>query len=93
MSETEHQLAERPTEREDEDYSLDPRTVEAILDAVDAGDAAAIDRLMEPLHAADIADLFEQIGTGARAGASGAVVTRTSTARSCRNLTNPSVRK
>lgn len=68
MSETEHQLAERPTEREDEDYSLDPRTVEAILAAVDAGDAAAIDRLMEPLHAADIADLFEQIGAGARAG-------------------------
>ena len=68
MSDTEHQLAERPTEREDEDYSLDPRTVEAILDAVDAGDAAAIDRLMEPLHAADIADLFEQIGAGARAG-------------------------
>lgn len=68
MSETEHQLAERPTEREDEDYSLDPRTVEAILDAVDGGDAAAIDRLMEPLHAADIADLFEQIGAGARAG-------------------------
>ncbi len=68
MSETEHQLAERPTEREDEDYSLDPRTVEAILDSVDAGDAAAIDRLMEPLHAADIADLFEQIGAGARAG-------------------------
>ncbi len=68
MSETEHQLAERPTEREEEDYSLDPRTVEAILDAVDAGDAAAIDRLMEPLHAADIADLFEQIGAGARAG-------------------------
>lgn len=67
MSETEHQLADRPTEREEEDYSLDPRTVEAILEAAEAGNAEAIDALMEPLHAADIADLFEQIGSGARA--------------------------
>ncbi|HQY43029.1 MAG TPA: magnesium transporter [Paracoccaceae bacterium] len=67
MTETEHQTAERPAEREEEDYALDHRTVDAILAAVEAGDAAQIDALMEPLHAADIADLFEQIGSGERA--------------------------
>lgn len=67
MAESEYQTAERPVEREEEDYALDPRIVEAILQAVEAGDAAAIDRLTEPLHAADIADLFEQIGSGERA--------------------------
>ncbi|MCX8508988.1 MAG: magnesium transporter, partial [Rhodobacteraceae bacterium] len=67
MNDTDHQLAERPTEREEEDYALDTRAVDAILEAVEAGDAAAIDALMAPLHAADIADLFEQIGGGARA--------------------------
>ena len=36
--------------------------VEAILDAVEAKDAARVTQLLEPLHAADIADLLEQIG-------------------------------
>ena len=36
--------------------------VEAILDAVEAQDAARVTELLEPLHAADIADLLEQIG-------------------------------
>ncbi|MDZ4391995.1 magnesium transporter [Cypionkella sp.] len=36
--------------------------VEAILDAVEAKDAARVTELLEPLHAADIADLLEQIG-------------------------------
>lgn len=67
MTDTEHQLAERPQDREEEDYSLDPRTVEAILAAIEAGDAAQIDALAEPLHAADIADLLEQIGSAERA--------------------------
>ncbi len=48
--------------REDEDYMLDPATVSAILDAVAADDAATLAALMEPLHAADIADLLEQVG-------------------------------
>lgn len=67
MSLDEHQLADAPDDREDEDYALDPETVDAILHAVDAGDVAEIDRLTEPLHAADIADLFEQIGSTERA--------------------------
>ncbi|MGB3177967.1 MAG: magnesium transporter [Albidovulum sp.] len=64
MAEHEDEL----TERDEDEYSLDTQVVAAILDAVEAGDSAAIDLLMEPLHAADIADLFEQIGASARAG-------------------------
>jgi magnesium transporter len=49
------------------DDGLDPRRVGGILDAVEAGDAATVTSLMEPLHAADIADLLEQIGPANRA--------------------------
>jgi magnesium transporter len=45
-----------------EDEALDQDRIEAVLRAVEAEDRAAIDTLMEPLHAADIADLLEQIG-------------------------------
>ncbi|MCA0274177.1 MAG: magnesium transporter [Proteobacteria bacterium] len=62
MSETEDDIATR----EEDEYSLDPRLVEAILDAVEQGDAGSVDALMEPLHAADIADLLEQIGGSER---------------------------
>ncbi|KAB2883065.1 MAG: magnesium transporter [Albidovulum sp.] len=48
-------------EREEDDYGLDPRLVQSIREAIDAGNAPAIDTLMEPLHAADIADVLEQI--------------------------------
>ncbi|MGB3314888.1 MAG: magnesium transporter [Albidovulum sp.] len=61
------EIEEDVAERDEDDYSLDPEVVDAILEAVEAGDAAAIDELMEPLHAADIADLFEQIGSADRA--------------------------
>ncbi|MCF8511760.1 MAG: magnesium transporter [Rhodobacteraceae bacterium] len=40
--------------------------VAAILDAVEAGDAARVTVLMQPLHAADIADLLEQMGSADR---------------------------
>lgn len=47
---------------QDEDaYALDRKTVAAILFAVDVEDRAKLIELMEPLHAADIADLLEQI--------------------------------
>ena len=61
------EIEEEAVERDEDDYSLDPEIVDAILEAVEAGNAAAIDELMEPLHAADIADLFEQIGYADRA--------------------------
>ena len=51
---------DRP-EAEDDDYALDRATVSAILDAVEAGEAPRLTALMAPLHAADIADLLEQI--------------------------------
>lgn len=49
------------TEREEEDYRLDGELVETILDAAEQEDAARLSELLEPLHAADIADLLEQI--------------------------------
>ena len=42
--------------------------VAAILDAVEAGDAARLTMLLEPLHAADIADVLEQISGAERRG-------------------------
>lgn len=50
-----------PDHRREDAYDLDPQAVSAILDAVETGDRDALTTLMEPLHAADIADLLEQI--------------------------------
>jgi magnesium transporter len=55
-------------EREEEDYRLDGEVVDQILEAVAAEDAPRLAALMEPLHAADIADLLEQIGGAERRG-------------------------
>ncbi|MBE9639734.1 magnesium transporter [Salipiger mangrovisoli] len=46
---------------EDETNPLERKVVSAILYAVDVGDREQLVALMEPLHAADIADLLEQI--------------------------------
>jgi len=52
------------SEQPDEDgYALDRRVVAAVLDAVETGDRLRLIAEMEPLHAADIADLLEQINT------------------------------
>ena len=40
---------------------LNSRRVTAILEAVEVGDAPRLTQLLEPLHAADVADLLEQI--------------------------------
>ena len=45
-----------------EDETLDQSRFDAVLRAVEAEDRAGLDALLEPLHAADIADLLEQIG-------------------------------
>lgn len=63
---TEGRLTENPAETETAEAGLDPRRVTAILEAVEAGDRASLEALAEPLHAADIADLLEQIGTTER---------------------------
>ena len=48
------------------DEGLTPRHIEAIIEAVESRDLARLEKLFEPLHAADIADLLEQIGTNER---------------------------
>ncbi|MFG6560205.1 magnesium transporter [Sulfitobacter sp. 1A15299] len=58
--------AASPDERA-EAYVLDRKAVAAILEAVAANDQAHLTQLMEPLHAADIADLLEQIDEDDRA--------------------------
>jgi magnesium transporter len=57
---------ERLSEEAEDDFGLDPRLVEEALEAVEAQDAARLDAVLDPLHAADIADLLEQIGPGQR---------------------------
>ncbi|UWR21540.1 magnesium transporter [Sulfitobacter sp. S190] len=52
---------------EQEAYVLSKRDVDAILYAVDIDDRDKLSELMEPLHAADIADLLEQISSYERA--------------------------
>ena len=62
MSEIELPEAETEIEVEnqlDEDDRLKPEYVRAVQDAVEAGDDEGARALVEPLHPADIADLFE----------------------------------
>ncbi|ADO43335.1 magnesium transporter [Ketogulonicigenium vulgare] len=47
----------------EESYGLSTRLFDEVLDAIEADDAPAIDAALEPLHAADIADLIEQLNT------------------------------
>lgn len=58
MAEDLTQIAE-----EEDDFGLPARLFDQVLDAIEAKDAAALDALLNPLHAADIADLLEQIDT------------------------------
>ncbi|MDC0738613.1 magnesium transporter [Cognatishimia sp. SS12] len=53
-------IAEAELDEEDA-YALDPKLRAAVLEAVDTGNRAQLVALMEPLHAADIADLLEQV--------------------------------
>ena len=50
-------------EDDSEAYKLNKRAVDSILYAVEIDDAAKLTELMDPLHAADIADLLEQISS------------------------------
>ncbi len=59
MSESDTTPAEMDTAQLDEDDRLKPEFVNAVLDAVGDGNAEAARALVEPLHPADIADLFE----------------------------------
>ncbi len=55
--------ADPEAERADEAYILDRQAVARIIYAVDVGDRDLLVQEMESLHAADIADLLEQINT------------------------------
>jgi len=48
--------------RLDEDDRLKPEFVEMVLDLVEAGDIDGAHAVLEPLHPADVADLFELVG-------------------------------
>ncbi|UXU74779.1 MULTISPECIES: magnesium transporter [unclassified Paracoccus (in: a-proteobacteria)] len=49
------------TEASEEEFQLKKQDLDAILRAIDEGDGPRLDALLEPLHAADIADLIEQL--------------------------------
>ena len=66
MSDTELQVADDESQL-DADDRLKPEFVDAVLAAVEAGDDEAARALVEPLHAADIADLFELVAEDRRA--------------------------
>lgn len=54
----ENETIVRPDEAQE---ALDKTLINSVLEAVDADDAEGVHQLLERLHAADIADLFEQI--------------------------------
>ena len=60
-------LREREADEGRDAYALDGGLRAELKALVAAGDVAGIDALMEPLHAADIADLLEQVSDGERA--------------------------
>lgn len=60
-------MTEQLSTVENEDEGLPKRLILAVVEAVDTEDPVALDALLNPLHAADIADLLEQIDQRDRA--------------------------
>lgn len=54
------------TDQSDRAYEIDSTLIDAVLHTVDIGDRNTLVELLEPFHAADIADLFEQISAKER---------------------------
>ncbi len=54
-------LPETAEETLDEDDRLKPEFVRRVLELVEAGDTEGARALVEPLHPADVADLFELV--------------------------------
>jgi len=68
VSDTDLRETETPERDElDNDDRLRPEYVRSVLDALQAGDAEGARALAEPLHPADLADLFEQVPGDCRA--------------------------
>lgn len=59
--------------RLDEDDRLKPEFVDAVMERVEAGDDEGARALVEPLHAADVADLFELVDRDDRRALAGAL--------------------
>lgn len=59
-------IVETQEDRDDDVYELDKDHVNAICEAAVNGEAELLSALMEPLHAADVADLLEQISESER---------------------------
>lgn len=62
-----------PATQLDEDDRLKPEFVRSVIDRVEAGDAEGARALVEPLHPADIADLFELAPAESRSGLAAAI--------------------
>ena len=60
-------------ERHDEDNTLKPEFVRRVTDAIEAGDDEAAYDLVEPLHPADVADLFELLDRDERRSLAAAI--------------------
>lgn len=56
----------QPEDETEDDYALRNRVVLAAVDAAEAGDRQQLEKVLEPLHPADIADLLEQVGSESR---------------------------
>ena len=54
-------LRPRDNDPEDDDFVPARALVAEVVEAIDAGDAAGLNALLEPVHGADIADLIEQL--------------------------------
>ncbi|WP_428539331.1 magnesium transporter [Profundibacter sp.] len=50
----------------DEDFALGNRLIDEVIEAIEQGDSVRLTQLLEPLHAADIADILEQISATQR---------------------------
>jgi len=66
LSELETAALREEDEELDEDNLLKPRFVDSVSDALERGDDGRAYELVEPLHPADIADLFELLERGER---------------------------
>jgi magnesium transporter len=67
MDEQIEEIRAQEAQEPQEGYALAESLRGALRHAIEAGDAPAIDALMEPLHPADIADLLEQVSGAERA--------------------------